>query len=211
MVEVIPAILVKSRGELLEHIERVKESVSFVHIDMMDDEFVPNKTIGVESVKELPEGVSYEFHWMVKNPERWIEKVGGKHLHLVHVETINKKSWEELKRICARVGCRLGIVLNPETEVEKIEGYVKDVSRVLVMAVHPGFYGQKYMPEVEEKIRKLREKFPWLEIEVDGGVNPETAGRACRAGANVLAAASAVYSAKNPHEAIEKIRVACGE
>ncbi|MEM3555562.1 MAG: ribulose-phosphate 3-epimerase [Candidatus Micrarchaeia archaeon] len=211
MAEVIPAILVKSREELLEHIERVRGSVSKVHIDMMDNEFVPNKTIGLESIEELPNGLSYEFHWMVKNPERWVEKVRGKHLHLIHVETINKRSWEELKEICEKEGCELGLVLNPETGVEKLEQYVKDVSRVLVMAVHPGFYGQKYMPEVEEKIRALRERFPELEIEVDGGVNPETARRACGAGANVLAAASAVYSAKNPGEAIEKIRAAGGE
>lgn len=206
--EVVPAILVKSREELLEHIARVRGSVSVVHIDMMDNEFVPNKTIGVESLSELPHEMSYEFHWMVKNPERWIEKIDGKHLHLVHVETLNKESWRALKKICAKSGCKLGLVLNPETGIEKLEPYMKDVSRVLVMAVHPGFYGQKYMPDVEEKIRALRAKFPRLEIEVDGGVNTETAGRAGGAGANVLAAASAVYAAKNSHEAIENISAA---
>jgi len=208
MVEVVPAILVKSRGELLEHIARVRGSVCVVHIDMMDNEFVPNKTIGLESLDELPHGASYEFHWMVKNPERWIAKIDGNHLHLVHVETINKENWGALKKICARSGCRLGLVLNPETTIEKLEPYMKDVSRVLVMAVHPGFYGQKYIPDVEGKIRALRARFPKLEIEVDGGVNSDTAGRAFGAGANVLAAASAVYSAKNPHEAIKNISAA---
>ena len=208
MVEVVPAILVKSREELLACIARVRESVSVVHIDMMDNEFVPNKTIGLESLAELPNGVSYEFHWMVKNPERWVAKINGNHLHLVHVETINKESWGALKKICARSGCRLGLVLKPETTIEKLGPYIKDVSRVLVMAVHPGFYGQKYIPDVEEKIRALRARFPKLEIEVDGGVNPETAGRACGAGANVLASASAIYSAKNPREAIKNISAA---
>jgi len=208
MVEVVPAVLVKSRGELLDSIARVKGSVSAVHIDMMDNEFVPNKTIGLGGLAELPNGVSYEFHWMVKNPERWIAKIKGKHLHLVHVETINRESWGTLKRICAKSGCRLGLVLNPETGIGKLEPYMKDASRVLVMAVHPGFYGQRYIPDVEAKIRALRAKFPKLEIEVDGGVNPETARRACGAGANVLAAASAVYSAKNPREAIKNISAA---
>src|SRR5271157_498606 len=171
MVEVVPAILVKSREELLDYIARVRESVPVVHIDVMDNEFVPNKTIGLESLAELPNDVSYEFHWMVKNPERWIAKIKGKHLHLVHVETISKESWGELKKICAKSGCRLGLVLNPETKVEKLEPYIKDVSRVLVMAVHPGFYGQVYIPDVEEKIRALRARFHKLEIEVDGGVN----------------------------------------
>ena len=208
MVEVVPAVLVKSREELLEHIARVRESVSVVHIDIMDNEFVPNKTIGLESLSELPDGISYEFHWMVKNPERWIAKINGNHLHLVHVETINKKNWEALKKICVRSGCRLGLVLNPETAIEKLEPYIKEVSRVVAMAVHPGFYGQKYISDVEEKIRALRTGFPELEVEVDGGVNPETAERACGAGANFLAAASAVYSAKNPREAIENISAA---
>jgi ribulose-phosphate 3-epimerase len=208
MVEVVPAILVKSREELLDYIARVRGSVSVVHVDIMDNEFVPNKTIGLESLAGLPNGVSYEFHWMVKNPERWIAKMNGKYLHLVHVETIDKENWGELKKICARSGCRLGLVINPETEIKKLEPYMRDVSRVLVMAVHPGFYGQTYIPDVEEKIRALRAKFPSLEIEVDGGVNPETAKRACGAGANVLAAASAVYSAKNPHEAIKNISAA---
>ena len=208
MVEVVPAILVKSRAELLECIARVRESVSVVHIDIMDNEFVPNKTIGLESLAELPNGVSYEFHWMVKTPERWIVKINGNHLHLVHVETINEENWGALKKICARSGCRLGLVLKPETTIEKLGPYIKDVSRVLVMAVHPGFYGQEYIPDVEEKIRALRARFPKLEIEVDGGVNPETAGRACGAGANVLAAASAIYSAKNPRVAIKNISAA---
>jgi ribulose-phosphate 3-epimerase len=208
MVEVVPAILVKSREELLDHIGRVRKSVSVVHIDMMENEFVPNKTIGLESLAELPNGVSYEFHWMVKNPDRWIAKINGNHLHLVHVETINKENWGALKKICVRSGCQLGLVLNPETRIEKLEPYIKDVSRVLVMAVHPGFYGQKYIPDVEKKIRALHARFPKLEIEVDGGVNPETARSACNAGANVLAAASAVYSAKNPQEAIKDITAA---
>ncbi|MEW6329168.1 MAG: ribulose-phosphate 3-epimerase [Candidatus Micrarchaeota archaeon] len=203
-VEVVPAILVKSREELLEQIARVRESVSRVHIDIMDNVFVPNRTLGLESLGGLPNGISYEFHWMVKKPEKWISKVKGDHLHLVHAETIT--DWGAVKRACASSGGRLGLVLNPETPIEKLEPYLKDVSRVLVMAVHPGFYGQKYIPDVEGKIRALRARFPKLEIEVDGGVNAETAERAGAAGADVLAAASAVFSAKNASEARERIR-----
>ncbi len=203
-VQVVPAILVKSREELLEQIARVRESVSCVHIDMMDDLFVPNRTIGLESLAGLPNGVSYEFHWMVKNPEKWISKVKGNHLHLVHVETI--ADWGAVKRAAARSGGKLGLVLNPETPLEKLEPYLKDVSRVLVMAVHPGFYGQKYISDVEGKIRELRARFPKLEIEVDGGVNSETAERAGAAGANLLAAASAIFSAKDAREARDRIK-----
>src|SRR5574342_395090 len=98
-VEVIPAILVKGREELLAHIEKVKPSVTTVHIDIMDNIFVPNNTIGPDGLTDLPSGLSYEFHWMVKDPENWLSKVPGKHTHLVHVETIYDRNQREKMRV----------------------------------------------------------------------------------------------------------------
>lgn len=203
-IEVIPAILVKRREDLLERINKVQGSVSSVHIDVMDNRFVPNKTIGPESFEELPKNFSYEFHWMVENPQDYISKTKGNHLHLVHVETI--KDWGAIKKAAKDSGGRLGLVISPSTKVEKLEPYIHDVSRVLVMCVNPGFDGQTYMFEVEEKIRELRERFPKLQIEVDGGINPATAKSAAAAGADKLAAASAIYNAQNPHSAVQEIK-----
>ena len=202
-VQVIPAILVKSREELLLHIDKVKQFVKTVHIDIMDNVFVPNKTIGLESLADLPSGVSYEFHWMVNDPENWIPKIPGDHMHLVHVETIS--DWKRIKSISANA--KLGLVINPPTPIEKLYPYINDpeVKQVLLMTVNPGFYGQKYIAEVEPKIRALREKFPNLQIEVDGGINPETSERASEAGANILAAASAIFMAKSIPEAVQNI------
>lgn len=202
--EIIPAILVKRRAELLERIERVRGKVKSVHIDVMDNEFVPNRTVWPEEVGELPPGVDYEFHWMVREPEKWIAKVRGEHLHVVHIEAV--KDWEAVKEACRKAGGRLGVAIGPATPLSKLEPVLKDVSRVLVMAVIPGYDGQKYMPEVEGKIRELRRRFPKLEIEVDGGIGPATAGRATAAGADKLAAANAIYSAQDAGKAIEDIR-----
>ncbi len=203
-VEVIPAILVKSREELLSQIEKVKQSVTSVHIDIMDNIFVPNNTIGLESLTNLPSGIIYEIHWMVKDPENWIAKIPGKHTHLVHVETIS--DWSKIEKALAPGG-KIGLAINPPTPVEKLFPYIADkgVKQVLIMTVNPGFSGQKYIAEVESKIQALRSKFPNLEIEVDGGINQETSERASEAGANILAASSAIFMAKNIPEAVQNI------
>jgi transketolase len=202
--EVVPAILVKSREELIASIEKIKPSVTTAHIDIMDNIFVPNNTIGLESLTNLPSGISYEFHWMVKDPENWISKVPGKHLHLVHVEAIS--DWNEIEKARA-AGGKIGLAINPPTPIEKIYPYITDkaVEHVLVMTVNPGFSGQSYITEVEQKITALRAKFPALEIEVDGGINLETSERATEAGANILAASSAIFKAKNIPEAVQNI------
>ena len=203
-VEVVPAILVKSREELIERIEKVKPIATTVHIDIMDNKFVPNGTIGLESLASLPSGISYEFHWMVKDPENWISKIPGNHTHLVHVETIS--DWNEIKKARAS-GAKIGLAINPPTPVEKLFPFIQDneVQQVLVMTVNPGFSGQKYITDVESKVQILRAKFPELEIEVDGGINPETSERASGAGANILAASSSIFMAKNIPEAVKGI------
>ena len=204
MVEVIPAILVKRREDLLERIERVRGSVSSVHIDVMDNEFVPNKTVGLADFSDLPKGIDYEFHWMVKHPEQWIAKVPGNHLHVVHIEAV--EDWNAIKAACKKAGGRLGVAISPATSLAKLEPVLPDVSRVLVMSVVPGFDGQKYIQQVETRISELRHRFPKLEIEVDGGIGPATAGRAHGAGADKLAAASSIYAAPDAKAAIEDIR-----
>ncbi|MGD6852463.1 MAG: 1-deoxy-D-xylulose-5-phosphate synthase N-terminal domain-containing protein [Candidatus Bathyarchaeia archaeon] len=203
-VEVVPAILVKSRQELLAHIEKVKPSVKTVHIDIMDNVFVPNDTIGLESLSDLPQGVSYEFHWMVKDPENWVSKISGKHTHFVHVEAVT--DWNEIEKTRSSGG-KIGLAINPPTPVETLYPYLNDkaVKQVLVMTVNPGFSGQKYITEVEAKVRALRAKYPNLEIEVDGGINSATSESASEAGANILAASSAIFAAESIPDAVQNI------
>jgi ribulose-phosphate 3-epimerase len=200
---VIPAILVKSRQELLDRIARVRGLVREIQLDIMDGVFVPNKTIGLEELKGLPEA-RYEFHWMVMEPEKWIGHVPGPHMHLVHVETIT--DFAAVEEAVKKAGGMLGLALNPETPLEKLLPYVNKAKRVLVMTVRPGYSGQKYIYEMEHKVRALREMFPKLDIEVDGGVNNETVPHAYSSGANLLAAASAIFSQEDVKSAIEHLK-----
>ncbi len=201
--EVIPAILAKSREDLLLRISEVKGLVKEIQLDIMDGLFVPNKTVGLEDLEGLPDA-RYEFHWMVKDPERWIKAVPGPHMHLVHIETVT--SLERIQSAVRKAGGSLGLALNPETPLERVLPLAPSVKRVLVMTVHPGFSGQKYIREMEGKIRRLRSLYPGLDIEVDGGVNMETAAHAYSCGANILAAASAIFSAADKKRAIEELK-----
>lgn len=206
-VEILPAILVKDRSHFLEQLEIVKPHVTGVHIDIMDEVFVPNKTIGPEELKPLPEGLEYSLHWMVESPEKWIAKLPGPHVHMIHVETVKSPShFDEIEKAVKTAGGKLAISLNPGTRLEDVLPYKDRVMRFLVMSVIPGFDGQKYIHEVEPKIERLRECCPDHEIEVDGGINFETAPRAAHAGANVLASASTIFRADNPGEAIKKLK-----
>jgi ribulose-phosphate 3-epimerase len=204
--EVIPAILVKTRGELLHRISQVRGLVREIQIDVMDGVFVPNKTIGLEELKGLPEA-AYEFHWMVTNPDKWIAEIHGPHMHLVHAETIQSAgSLAKVEAAVKKSGGRLGFALNPETPLDALLPFMPKAKRVLVMTVHPGFSGQKYLYEMEQKIRRLRQMYPKLDIEVDGGVNDETISHAYSSGANLLAAASAIFAAKDIKGAIDHLK-----
>jgi ribulose-phosphate 3-epimerase len=203
---VIPAILAKSREELLRCISQVNGLVKEIQLDIMDGEFVPNRTIGMDDLAAVPalQNAKYEFHWMVKEPEKWIEKMPGPHLHLVHVETIH--SFDVIENAVKKSGGRLGLAINPETPLEKLLPFASKAQRILIMTVHPGFSGQKYITAMEKKISQLRRKFPSIDIEVDGGVNLDTVHGAYAAGANVLAAASAIFAADDPKAAIEELK-----
>ncbi len=195
-VEIIAAILVKASADLVKQIEQVKSRLKTVQIDIMDNDFVPNKTIGIEELRNLPKGIEYEFHWMVQYPERWISELreqAGFHggLHLVHAEA--KMDFGKVRKAVAAIGGKLGIAFNPETSLDKVLAFEKDTNYFLAMTVHPGFSGQQYIPEVEEKIKILRSRYPDYDIEVDGGINAETIKRAVAAGANKIVAASAIF------------------
>jgi pentose-5-phosphate-3-epimerase len=103
-VEILPAILVKDRSHFLEQIEIVKPHVKGVHIDIMDDVFVPNKTLGPEELRPLPPGLEYSLHWMVESPEKWIAKLPGPHVHMIHVETVKSPShFDEIEKAVKKV------------------------------------------------------------------------------------------------------------
>jgi ribulose-phosphate 3-epimerase len=203
--EVVPALLAKSKDELDELLSRAAPHFHHMHIDVMDNVFVPNRTIGLPELDALPPGVEYEFHWMVKDPASWISKLklrGG--LHIVHAETIGN-SWGKIVAAVREKGGKLGIAINPSTPASEAGKYAKDVSLILVMSVNPGFSGQAYINSVEEKVADLSKKYPGITVEVDGGINADTGKRAIRAGARRLAAAKYLFGAPDIGKAAESL------
>lgn len=213
MVKIAPSILSADFARLGEEIVDVeKGGADFIHVDVMDGHFVPNITIGpliVEAIRPITR-LPLDVHLMIENPDQYIEaftKAGADYI-TVHVEAC--RHLHRTIHYIKSFGVKAGVVLNPATPVESIQHIIADVDMVLVMSVNPGFGGQKFIPEALVKIRQVKElaeaKNPTLEIEVDGGVNGETARLCVEAGATVLVAGSAVYNQKDRASAIAAIK-----
>ncbi|MCM3725993.1 ribulose-phosphate 3-epimerase [Neobacillus cucumis] len=213
MVKIAPSILSADFSKLGEEIIAVDQAgADYIHIDVMDGHFVPNITIGpliVEAVRPVTK-LPLDVHLMIENPDHYIEtfaKAGANYI-TVHVEACRHlhRTIQNIKSF----GVKAGVVLNPATPVESIQHIIGDIDMVLLMSVNPGFGGQTFIPEVLPKIRKVKEmaeqKGLSVEIEIDGGVNPETARQCIEAGATVLVAGSAVYNQKDYKQAISQLR-----
>ena len=171
----------------------------WIHVDVMDGHFVPNLTFGPKMVADLRTATALplDVHLMIERPEDWIGRyveAGATYL-TVHVE-----SSDEVARTLAdirRAGARPGVTLNPDTPLERIAPYLEAADLVLVMSVHPGSGGQAFIPSALDRLRALRASLDatgsGAELEVDGGIKPDNAAAAARAGATVLVAGSAVY------------------
>lgn len=205
-VAVAPAILCYSKEELARRIASVP-SAKILHIDIMDGRFVNNTTIGPAELSGLPKDREIEYHLMVTNPLAFIEALPGgqNRIFEVQLESVEEGEEEKIARTVQKKKSRIAWVLNPPTDIGRLEPHLAGVSQVLLMTVNPGWAGQSYMEEVEGKMRELRSRHPGLAIEVDGGVGPATIPRAIAAGANRFAAASAVFGADEPDEALQAL------
>ncbi|PIA33717.1 hypothetical protein AQUCO_04000046v1 [Aquilegia coerulea] len=174
--------------------------------------FVPNLTIGAPVIESLRKHTNayLDCHLMVTNPLDYVEPFGkaGASGFTFHVE-VTKDNWQELIRDIKAKGMRPGVALKPGTPIEDVYPLVEDevpVEMVLVMTVEPGFGGQKFMPEMMNKVRTLRKKYPSLDIEVDGGLGPSTIEMAATAGANCIVAGSSVFGDPEPARVISVLR-----
>ncbi|RDU38528.1 ribulose-phosphate 3-epimerase [Neobacillus piezotolerans] len=213
MVKIAPSILSADFSKLGEEIKDVERGgADYIHVDVMDGHFVPNITIGpliVEAIRPITE-LPLDVHLMIENPDQYIEefvKAGADYI-TVHVEA--SRHLHRTIHLIKSFGVKAGVVLNPATPVESIKHIIEDVDMVLLMSVNPGFGGQKFIPGVLPKIRDVKEMARQagreVEIEVDGGVNSETAKLCIDAGATVLVAGSAVYGQEDRAKAIADIR-----
>lgn len=213
MVKIAPSILSADFSKLGEEIKDVeKGGADYIHVDVMDGHFVPNITIGpliVEAIRPVTK-LPLDVHLMIDNPDQYIEafaKAGADYL-TVHVEAC--RHLHRTIHFIKSFGVKAGVVLNPATPVESIQHVIKDVDMVLLMSVNPGFGGQSFIPEVLTKIKAIKkiidENGLNVEIEIDGGVNEETARQCIEAGATVLVAGSAIYNQKDREKAIAALK-----
>lgn len=211
-VKISPSILAADFSCLYQEISRVEGEADSLHFDIMDGHFVPNITFGPGLVASLRKKVNlpFEIHLMVDNPQEWINPFvdAGADFITVHAET--SLHLERLVAITKEKGPKVGIALNPATSLQELEYVISEVDLVLAMTVNPGFGSQNLLSSVIPKIKDLREiveeRRLSLEIEVDGGINQDTAAKVIEAGASILVAGTAVFNASDPEKAILRLK-----
>ena len=205
-IKISPSILSADFNQLGNEIKRLEEGgADLIHVDVMDGHFVPNLTIGPPVIKALKKNCSIQFdvHLMISPVHKYIEAYSDAGADII---TIHPEATEDLSASISKIKelkKKVGVSLNPETKVNVIKDYLNQIDLVLIMSVNPGFGGQKFMPEVLDKIKELKniqkDKNIDFDIEIDGGINFENSKIAIEAGANILVSGTTIFKSNNGH------------
>jgi len=212
---VAPSILAADFSRLVDEIQRVEQAgADWIHCDIMDGHFVDNISFGPAIVDLVRKNTKLplDVHLMIEHADRYVPRFikAGANSITVHVEREAKHDAGKTLSAIRDAGCRPGLSLNPATLFESVEPFLEKIDILLVMTVHPGFGGQSFRPEMMDKVKRAAE---WnksrerkIDIEVDGGINPETARLSIQSGANALVAGTSIFHAKDYREAILELR-----
>ncbi|MEM4240028.1 MAG: ribulose-phosphate 3-epimerase [Candidatus Woesearchaeota archaeon] len=208
-VEIVPSLLCKTKKEFLAKLKRIEPYVKRAQFDIMDNKFVPNRTVQPKEFRGLRTRLAVECQLMVREPKDYLTDCCRMNAKMIifHYESYRnaKKIIELIHQIRAH-NMKAGIAINPKTPASKIKPFLNLVDMVLIMTVNPGFGGQKLIPATLKKAAQIRKWAPKLDIEVDGGINKDTAPLAVKAGANILVAGNAIHKAKTVPEGLAAIK-----
>ena len=212
MIKIAPAVLMVDYGRLAEEIHAVEKEADLFQFDVMDGHFVPVISYGADLIRSLRPRtrVPFDVHLMVQYPERYITdfaRAGSDYL-TVHVEVC--PHLDRTIRQIKEAGVKAGVALNPSTPLEVVDPVIQNVDLILLMSVNPGFGGQGFIAEVEQKVQRMRQRLDALEIpcelEVDGGINLDNCARIAKAGASILVVGSAVFQSADPVGTIREMK-----
>jgi ribulose-phosphate 3-epimerase len=204
-VRTVPAILTDDPAVLQKLVSQTGKFTGYAQLDIMDGDFVPSRSVSCAQIAAVKPGIKWEAHLMVRRPEDCLEdfKKAGARKIVFHYEAA-PDPLEVIRRI-RKLGMKAGLAVNPETPVSAIAKLVDKLDSVLFLAVHPGFYGARFIPEVLDKIVEFRRLYPGTETGIDGGVKENNIGEIARTGVNVIYIGSAIFLQPDPAEAYRRL------
>ncbi|MFO7895914.1 MAG: ribulose-phosphate 3-epimerase [Candidatus Cloacimonadales bacterium] len=213
MIKIAPSLLASDFTNIVGEIKKIEAAgADILHLDVMDGHFVPNLTFGLPIISQIKKicRLPLDVHLMVTNPEDYLEPLAAMGIEYISIHQETVLHLHRQVSVIKANGCKAGIALNPATPVETIYPLLPDLDFVLLMSVNPGFGGQKFLPLVYDKIKKIREFARHnqlnLEIEVDGGVNELIAPKLIAAGADILVAGSYIFRQVDYQAQIDSLR-----